>query len=325
VDNVSGWPASRPAWVTNRVWPAVQTYRKPGEALAAFEARVTEMFTRVASYGLPMVMVPRFDDFNGTGTVAQTLEAMPIYRKLFDLFQIIGFLPFADRRGNGISSNADLKAWAMAFKLANPARPNRYDYWTPSNGDLKSVLKNKFGQSTSLISLTKEEKEYIVDALALVQGQSSVPTPPPVQDPPTSNVIPNCKDILDAVWASHPTEVQRLLAASDAYEAAAAAHGASSPEAKALEAPISEAKGAICDLFATACAQRDPRLGQRKKTSGTRHKRSDGVEVATDIIMWRSDEKGNIIDTLSDRSYGWFNDPDDHQPIDQWVAALPQN
>jgi len=111
--------------------------------------------------------------------------------------------------------------------------------------------------------------------------------------------------------------VGALLAASDAYEAGKT----SGADLNALGAVLSAAKGTLCGLFATACAQRDPRFGQRRKESGTNFRRADGVLVSTDVLMWKDD--GQIIDTLSDRGYGWSINPADHQPVDQWVAALP--
>jgi hypothetical protein len=111
------------------------------------------------------------------------------------------------------------------------------------------------------------------------------------------------------------------LAASDAYEAAAKAHGAGSPEANAAGAVLSDRKGWWCATFATACAKRDARFGQRKKPSGTNYRRADGVLVSTDVLMWKDD--GQIIDTMTDRGHGWSINPNDHQPVDQWVAALP--
>ena len=191
VDNLNGWPATKPSWVNDRVWPAMQVYRKPNEPMVTFEARVLAMLGRVSTYGNPMFLVPRFDDFNGTGTIAQTIEAMGTYRNLISIYPIIGFLPFSDRRGNGIAKNPELKAWATAFELANPARPNRYDYWT-SSGDTKTSILNKLGQSTSLITLTDREKDYIRGSLQQTQVDSN------------KFLAPNELATVEAVIAAHP-------------------------------------------------------------------------------------------------------------------------
>ena len=145
------------------------------------------------------------------------------------------------------------------------------------------------------------------------------------QEPPPVPEIPNCKDILDATWAAHPVERERMLAASAAYEEMKKAHGADAPETKAKEPALSEAKGVMCDIFATACAKRDARFGQRLKKDGTNHRRADGVYVSTDVLLWKEDgkDKFHVIDMLSDNSYGWSINPTDFQPSSNWVAALP--
>jgi hypothetical protein len=161
----AGWPNLRPDWMTERIWPAVQAYRAAGEAIDVFETRMRAMLNKVTTYGRPLALVPRFDDFNGSGSVQQTLEAMPVYAKLLNDYQIVAFLPFSDRRGNAICKNPALHSWAMTFKYAAPSRPNRFDYWQPATSDLLTILKNKFGQTTSLITLTKAEKDFILAAL----------------------------------------------------------------------------------------------------------------------------------------------------------------
>ncbi len=209
------WPATRPDWLTERVWPAVQAYRIPGELLTTFEARISSMLDRVSQYGRPVALVARFDDFNGTGSVAETLEAMQVYVRLINTYQIVAFLPFADRRGNGIAKNQELKDWALAFKAAMPARPNRFDYWQPSGMDFVTVLRNKFGQTTSLITLTTAEKNFILSKL---EGTVIPPPPPPTQQWPNLSAqlkaerakypekvsADECVAIINAVAALHP-------------------------------------------------------------------------------------------------------------------------
>jgi len=164
--------------------------------------------------------------------------------------------------------------------------------------------------------------------LLAVPADNTTPVPPPIVVPPVVDPpkpmphpdIPDCKDLLDAAWAAHPDLVQLLLIASNDYEFAKKA-GASEQELSTLGMRLSKAKGALCSVFATACGARDVRFGQRKKVSGTNYTRPDGIPCSTDVLMWK--ENGQIIDTLSDRGYGWLINWGDRQPVDQWVAPLP--
>jgi hypothetical protein len=158
------WPSARPTWMTDRVWPAVQAYRSPGEVLGTFQATMETTLGRVQAYGQPIVLTPRFDDFNGQGSIQQTLECMPLFDRWLRDYFCVGIMPFSDRRGNGISKSPQLKAWAMAFLNANPARPNRFDYWVPS-GSLAAALRNKLQQQTNTIVLMPEEKLYLLGLL----------------------------------------------------------------------------------------------------------------------------------------------------------------
>lgn len=167
------WPELRPSWVTDRVWPSVQAYRFPAEELDDFAARVERMLKRVAAYGQPLVLTPRFDDFNRHSTIERTIECMSLYDRWIREFAVVGVMPFADRRGNGIASHPELHAWARAFLMANPARPNRFDHWQPDSSDIDAVLRNKLRQTTELITLSAREKEYII---ARLDGTSPLPT-----------------------------------------------------------------------------------------------------------------------------------------------------
>jgi hypothetical protein len=93
---------------------------------------------------------------------------MPLYAELVQRFPVCGVMPFADRRGHGIAADADLRAWAEAFARANPARPNRFDYWRSEQSDLAAVLRNKLGQTTELVVLSHAEKDYLLERI----GQS---------------------------------------------------------------------------------------------------------------------------------------------------------
>lgn len=196
--NAADWPATRPDWITDRVWPSVQAYRGGTESLDQFAARMTALLDRVARYGRPMVLTPRFDDFNGSSTVARTVECMALYERYVRDYFIVGFMPFADRRGHGIAQDATLRAWAQAFFRANPTRPNRYDYWLPSGTDLVTVLRNKLMQTTELVALGPEEKRFILERL----GEQ--PPPPPPYDDATPGLTDAQFATLEAVRAEYP-------------------------------------------------------------------------------------------------------------------------
>lgn len=158
-----GWPVDNP-FTSDRVWPSIQAYRFPNETLAAFDSRVSAVINRVVNYKLPMVLTTRFDDFNGGGSIAATLECMPLYERWLRLTNFVGHMPFSDRRGNAISSNPELHQWATAFKYAIPAsRPNRFDYWRPSGLSEKQVLDNKLNQSRLAVVLEPYLREYILN------------------------------------------------------------------------------------------------------------------------------------------------------------------
>ncbi|HVL65715.1 MAG TPA: hypothetical protein VM364_00505 [Vicinamibacterales bacterium] len=159
------WPLQRPAWMSARVWPSVMAYRDPGEPLATFDLRVTAMLHRVAQWGTSLALTPAFFTRNGRATVAEIVECMPLYERWIREFPIVCVMPFADRRPTGMIDHPVLRAWARAFLEANPARPNRFDYWRGGATDLPTVLRNKLGQSTELVILSADEKRYLLDRL----------------------------------------------------------------------------------------------------------------------------------------------------------------
>lgn len=165
LDNPDQWPSATPSWLTDRVWPSVQAYRKTSESVTDFTTRITNYLTTVTKYGSFVVLAARWDDVNGTQPISFTTDCMPVYAELVQNFPICGIMHFSDRRGNGLSENTTLKQWAQTFSLANVARPNRYDYWTL--GDPSSSLKNKLGQTIELISLTSNEKSFLLSKLSL--------------------------------------------------------------------------------------------------------------------------------------------------------------
>jgi hypothetical protein len=191
------WPAVRPDWVTDRVWPGVQCYRQSGESIDAMRGAMERILTPMASWNVYSVLTPRFDDVNGTQSVSFTLEAMPLYDELLRRFLVCGFMPFSDRRGHGISADPALRAWAQAFLNANPGRPNRFDYWTSTTNDIETVLRNKLGQTIEMVFLSQAEKQYLL---------SKIGVPTPIPDPPPNSdhapIIPNFLELTRSHWTA---------------------------------------------------------------------------------------------------------------------------
>lgn len=170
--DVDAWPAQRPSWVSDRVWPSPQVYPKPGESAEQTADRVLPTFERVAAYGNAVGIVPRFDNYNGTQTIDAIIACMPLYRLCINTFGCIGILPFADRRGDpsrnllGMAHVPVLREWARAFARAIPAgRPARQDGWDSDAGDPIAALEQQFKQDTPLVFLTKKKKAWLLDQL----------------------------------------------------------------------------------------------------------------------------------------------------------------
>jgi hypothetical protein len=86
---------------------------------------------------------------------------------------------------------------------------------------------------------------------------------------------------------------------------------------------VSVLKGEMTRRIAWAIFQHDRRWGLRRKPTGTHATRpSDGEPHSTDVVMWKDD--GKVVDVMSDRDAGWSSNPDDFQPIDQWLQPLPE-
>jgi len=158
------WIPGTPDWITNNVWPAIQAYRSADETLDSFNSKINHVIDIVSKYNQPMCLVTRFDDFNGSTSIEKTLECMLLYEKWLRDYNFVAHMPFADRRGNGISKNESLWKWARTFQYAIPSgRPNRFDYWRPKNSSIKDILKNKLGQSRSAVVLEKYLRDDILN------------------------------------------------------------------------------------------------------------------------------------------------------------------
>lgn len=157
------WPENVPFNLTN-VWPSIQAYRAPSESLSHFRNRVEFAIKTVAAYGAEgMCLVPRFDNYNGSSTIEKIIECMPLYEQWMRDYNFVAFMPFADRRGVGISSDARLYDWAKAFHYAIPSdRPNRFDYWRPADNTVEDILINKLGQQRAAIVLEPYLRELIL-------------------------------------------------------------------------------------------------------------------------------------------------------------------
>lgn len=164
--DLTAWPTTAPSWYSGRVWPSAQAYRQAGETVDAFQLRMTALLTRLANWGGYLSLVPRFDDVNGTQPVSFTTDCMDAYAELIQAFPICAVMPFADRRGHGISADPALKGWAQGFARANVSRPNRFDYWTPSTSTPAATLKNKLAQTVEMVVLSGVEKQFLLEKIS---------------------------------------------------------------------------------------------------------------------------------------------------------------
>jgi hypothetical protein len=224
-DSSVAWPASRPDWITERVWPSVQAYRNPNESLSDFEFRVTEMLKQVTSYGTDgIALTPAFYTRNGATSVEHILECMPLYNKWMIDFPIVCFMPFADRRPTGMLQHPEFREWAKAFLYAAPSgRPNRFDYWRPKGASEEEILKNKLGQSRAAIVLETYLREFILESLEDQPEQPPTPEPPgqwpnllsELQEIrrkyPVSPTVDQCVAILNELAWNHRSEGFGLL------------------------------------------------------------------------------------------------------------------
>jgi len=160
-----GWPDPKPSWVTERVWPSIMAYRNAGESLSAFDARLTAILRRVRGYDRPMFLTPAFYTRNGAVPVSDILACMPLYDRWMREFEIVGFMPFADRRPTGMLQHPEFRVWARAF-LAASVRPTRHDYWTsdgPATEPMHPRVTRKLRQRESL---TGEECDWLLSRLS---------------------------------------------------------------------------------------------------------------------------------------------------------------
>lgn len=135
--------------------------------------------------------------------------------------------------------------------------------------------------------------------------------------------FPNFADLAAAVFNARPADVSTLRRLCDETDALRAAKGEDDPGVQAGEVAVNNLKGMFTRRIAWACHQHDPRFGLRRKTSGQLATRPvDGVTHSTDALMLS--DSGQIVDAMSDRNWSWGVSPGDTQPIDQWLAPLPE-
>lgn len=197
---VDAWPAERPEWITERVWPSVMAYRNAGEPLDIFSRRVTAMLDRVKSYGtVGMTLTPAFYTRNGTTSVEHITECMGLYEKWIRDYPIVCFMPFADMRPTGMAQHPEFKEWARVFEYAIPSsRPNRFDYWQPEGVDPLTILKNKLGQSRAAVVLEPYLRELILEEF------ETDPKPDPDPQPIEDGKLPDrVKQIVDQLYEKH--------------------------------------------------------------------------------------------------------------------------
>jgi hypothetical protein len=178
---------NQPAWLDPRwIWPSPQCYRNPGEPLAAFDARIRETLTRIASWGCMAFPTVHAFDRNGAGTEQEAREALLLAREWADSFDLIGIAPFTDMRRNdagtigGMEVYPALRTIVRSFQFANPReRPNRYDGWVPAVGRA-TTLTHKLSQSTRHPYLDEADKAVL--KAALEGGLDPDPDPDPIDE-----------------------------------------------------------------------------------------------------------------------------------------------
>ena len=327
LDNL-GWPEANP-FTSTRVWPSIQAYPRVGESVDAFKARVEAAVVRVAAYGLPMVLTSRFDDTAGTIPVDLALQYMPVYEHLLREYYFVGHMPFSDRRGNAIATNPALWTWARAFQNAiSLGRPNRYDYWQPSESSVLAVLRNKLGQSRQAVVL----EPYLKAAILAKFTDASTPPPPPPSTPPRYRSQEDILPYLERRWVElgvpqQIAAVKQATGIQNDAEMTALRHRAEAGDADARtrhDAAEQKFREAQCPPFFQIIAElywggkRDVGLG--KKTSG-----ANWEGKATDVIVLKPLEGAGpvrLIDAMVANGYpdahpGWS--VMDFNPDRTWV------
>lgn len=278
--SVNDWPATRP-WNGNAddVWPTFPAYREPGESIAVFKDRLERIATRLASYvpGGYIGMAPGFYTRNNTLTPKEVLECMPVYEELLGRFPICVFMPFADRRPQGMLDHPEFRAWALGFLSANVARPNRFDYWKSSTVDTPTVLKNKLQQTIEMVVLSRFEKDFILARLG--GGVEPGPVDPPVGEPVYRS--------FEQYWVRRWNE----LGIPQKTAALAAELGGVEDEAryKAIQCP------AMVQVASELYAQGNLDVGLNIKNGGNLWRLADGRNVATDIFAIKPTVNGVVV------------------------------
>lgn len=136
--------------------------------------------------------------------------------------------------------------------------------------------------------------------------------------------VPNLFSLAKSVFEAFPADVAELRQTCDETDALRDAKGEDDPGVQAGERKANNLKGLFTRRIAYACSLHDARFGLRRKDIGQHATRpADGVNHSTDALMMRDD--GQIIDAMSDRDVTWGVTPGDTQPLDQWLAPLPED
>lgn len=135
-------------------------------------------------------------------------------------------------------------------------------------------------------------------------------------------IVPNFESLARSVFNLYPSDIVELRKVCDETDALRA-RAPGDPGVAAGETRANNLKGLFTRRIAWACHQHDIRFGLRRKTIGQRATRpADGLEHATDVLMWK--DTGHIVDVMSDRNVSWLQNDADTQPLDQWVEPLQE-
>lgn len=161
------------SWMNpERHWISPQLYREAGESLSNFMNYIAEVFEYWEERGFKLIPTWQAFDRNGLMTEAdmmQTQTALPIMvRRETDA--LVGLLPFSDMRQGenmgGMNFYPQLKKELRRYDVAQPEdRPNRFSYWVPRFTSAEDVLRNQLGQDRELVSLSRKQKQFILEKL----------------------------------------------------------------------------------------------------------------------------------------------------------------
>lgn len=169
-------------WNKNLHWLGVELYRKLGESFETYKARIVKSVNLFYTQDTQLCAINMLYQMQDKAVVTlpdEVLEIQDFNAAIIENPRWIGVFNFTDMRQGSIPTDPPITFGGMNLwpkmkefgkRLFNACieRPNRYDYWVPTNVDPKIILQNKLQQSTNNIWLTDDEKKYL---LACMENQ----------------------------------------------------------------------------------------------------------------------------------------------------------